>query len=238
MKNKKYSYVGICFIILLFGVFVVRNYKHHSTPRDSRLNHVKKELPNSSGLSYLVIDRKERKMPEFNLTDQNNQTVSNIDYEGKVFVVEFFFTTCPSICPIMNRNMLKVEEKFGDRNDFGIASVTINPSVDTPIKLKKYAENYGVTSLNWHFLTGDRDTIFEIANKGLNIFAGLNPEVEGGFEHQGFFALVDKNGYLRSRKDNHGNPKIFYQGIEEEEVALLIEDIKLLLEEEQNGDNN
>ncbi|NIJ45842.1 protein SCO1/2 [Wenyingzhuangia heitensis] len=237
MKNKKFSYIGIVFIIFLFGIFVVRNFNHHSSARETRLNHVQKELPNSSGLDYFVINKKERKVPQFNFTDQNNQTITNIDYEGKVFVVEFFFTTCPSICPIMNRNMLTVEKEFGDRDDFGIASITINPSVDTPIKLKEYAENYGVTSLNWHFLTGDRDVIYEMANKGLNIFAGLNPEVEGGFEHQGFFALVDKNGYLRSRKDNHGNSKIFYQGIDKQEVALLIEDIQLLLDEEQNGNN-
>jgi len=231
MKNKKFSYVGVSFIILLFGIFVVRNYKHHSTPRNSRLNHVKTELPNSSGLTYFVIDRKERKVPDFSFTDQNNLTISNIDYEGKVYVLEFFFTTCPSICPIMNRNMLKIEKDFGQRDDFGIASITINPTTDTPFKLKEYSENYRVTSLNWHFLTGDSDAIFEMANKGLNIFAGLNPNVNGGFEHQGFFALADKGGYLRSRKDKYGNPKIFYQGTDEKEIELLKEDIQLLLEE-------
>lgn len=231
MKNKKYSYIGFAFIVLLFGVFVVRNYKHHMKPRNTRLNHIVEKLPDASGLTYFVINNKARKMPNFTFTNQNNQTISNIDYEGKIYVVEFFFTTCPSICPVMNRNMLSIEKEFGNRTDFGIASFTINPSVDTPLKLKKYAEDYGVTSLNWHFLTGDRDRVFEIANKGLNIFAGINPEVSGGFEHQGFFALVDKKGYLRSRKDKYGNPKIFYQGIEKEEVQLLIEDINLLYKE-------
>lgn len=230
MKNK-YSYIGITFIILLFGIFVVRNYKDHINPKNSRLNQAIEKLPQSSGLTYFKINGRARKMPKFAFTDQNNQTISNIDYEGKVFVAEFFFTTCPSICPIMNRNMLIIEKEYGSKTDFGIASFTINPGVDTPMVLKKYAESYGVTSLNWHFLTGDRDAIFEMSNKGLNIFAGINPEIAGGFEHQGYFALVDKNGYLRSRKDKHGNPKIFYQGLEKKEVALLIEDIQLLLEE-------
>lgn len=231
MKNK-YSYIGVAFIVLLFGIFVVRNYKYHSNPKSTSLKYTKPNgLPNESGLAYLVISDEARKMPEFSFTDQNNQLISNIDYKDKVFVVEFFFTSCPSICPIMNRNMLTIEEEFGKRDDFGIASFTINPSYDTPMVLKEYAENYGVTSLNWHFLTGDRDTIYEMANKGLNIFARLNPEVEGGFEHQGFFALVDKNGYLRSRTDQYGNPKIFYQGTETEEVTLLKEDIDLLLNE-------
>ncbi|MGY5352489.1 SCO family protein [Wenyingzhuangia sp. IMCC45533] len=231
MKNKPFSYIGIAFIILLFGVFVVRNYKHHMSPRNTRLNHVAEKLPASSGLEYLVINNKAKKMPEFNFTNQNNQMISNIDYKGKVFVVEFFFTTCPTICPVMNKNMLTLEKDYGHRDDFGIASFTINPSIDTPIKLKKYAEDYGVTSLNWHFLTGDREVLHQMANKGLNIFAGINPNVAGGFEHQGFFALVDKNGYLRSRKDPYGNPKIFYQGLDIKEVDLLREDIKLLLEE-------
>lgn len=231
MKNK-YSYIGIAFIVLLFGTYVARNFKYHANTKSTSLKNVKpNNLPDASGLSYLVINNEARKMPEFTFTDQNNQIISNIDYSNKVFVAEFFFTTCPSICPIMNRNMLLLEEEFGERDDFGIASFTINPSVDTPLKLKEYAESYGVTSLNWHFLTGDREAIYEMANKGLNIFAGINPEVAGGFEHQGYFALVDRNGYLRSRTDKFGNPKIFYQGTETEEVELLKEDIDLLLNE-------
>ncbi|MGY5354769.1 SCO family protein [Wenyingzhuangia sp. IMCC45467] len=230
MKNK-YSYIGIATVVVLFGFYVFRNWNHHKNPKSTNIYQQEVNLPDASGLSYLVISNEARKMPDFTFTNQNNQTISNIDYKNKVFVVEFFFTSCPSICPIMNRNMLTIEEEFGDREDFGIASFTINPSFDTPMVLKQYAENYGVTSLNWHFLTGDRDTIYEMANKGLNIFAGLNPEVEGGFEHQGFFALVDKNGYLRSRVDKFGNPKIFYQGTEIKEVELLKEDIDLLLNE-------
>lgn len=230
MKNK-YSYIGIALVVLLFGAYVIRNWNHHKNAKSTNLNYQKINLPDASGLSYLVINNEARKMPDFTFTDQNNQTISNIDYKDKVFVVEFFFTSCPTICPIMNKNMLTVEDEFGERDDFGIASFTINPSTDTPMVLKQYAEDYGVTSLNWHFLTGDRDTIYQMANKGLNIFAGLNPDVEGGFEHQGFFALVDKNGYLRSRVDKYGNPKIFYQGTEIEEVELLKEDIDLLLNE-------
>ncbi|WP_010137121.1 SCO family protein [Ochrovirga pacifica] len=231
MKSK-YSYIGIVFVILLFGIYVVRNYKHHIEPRDRVTQQQKEEEVNPSGLMYFEVNNVTRKMPDFVFTDQNNQTISNADYAGKVYVAEFFFTSCPSICPIMNQNMLKIEKVFGDRTDFGIASFTIDPTTDTPIKLKEYAERYGVTSLNWHFLTGDQDQLFEMANKGLNIFAGINPDVAGGFEHQGFFALVDKNGFLRSRKDTHGNPKIFYQGTEEAEVQMLIEDIQLLLEKE------
>jgi len=230
MKNK-YSYIGFTIVVLLFSIYVIRNWNHHKNTKSTSLNYQKINLPDASGLRYLVINNKARKMPDFTFTNQNNLIISNIDYANKVYVVEFFFTSCPTICPVMNRNMLTLEKEFGVRDDFGIASFTINPSYDTPMVLKQYAENYGVSSLNWHFLTGKQELIYEMANKGLNIFAGINPEVAGGFEHQGFFALIDKNGYLRSRVDPYGNPKIFYQGTAKEEIKLLSEDINLLLNE-------
>ncbi len=80
-------------------------------------------------------------------------------------------------------------------------------------------------------LTGDIDDVYELSNKGLNIFAEINPEVAGGFEHQGYFALIDKKGFLRSRKDEHGNPIVYYLGTEEEQIELLKEDISKLLKE-------
>lgn len=127
-----------------------------------------------------------------------------------------------------------LENQFGDRDDFGIASITIDPENDTPFELKKYAEIYEVFSPNWHFLTGDRSSIYELANSGFNIFAEINPAVAGGFEHQGYFALVDQNGYLRSRRDDYGNPIVYYLGIdnddsEVQDVELLQHDIQILL---------
>ena len=126
--------------------------------------------------------------------------------------------------------------------EFGVASFTINPENDTPEVLKAYATKYGVTNPNWNMLTGDKDAIYKLANIGFNIYAEQNDEVEGGFEHSGNFALIDKNGFIRSRKDDFGNPKIFYKGIvseaekidedgEEEEISILKEDIKKLLNE-------
>lgn len=127
-----------------------------------------------------------------------------------------------------------LESKYGTRDDFGIASITIDPEKDTPMELKKYAEIYEVFSPNWHFLTGDRSYIYELANAGFNIFAEINPAVAGGFEHQGYFALVDQKGYLRSRRDDYGNPIVYYLGIDNDDVevqdiALLEQDIQILL---------
>lgn len=228
MKNK--SYIGITFILLVFGIWIVPKIIDRVTKKDvaedTRMNKVI-----SGSLSYLEIEGKNRKMPNFTFRNQDSLLINNSDYKNKVYVVEFFFTTCPTICPIMNRNMIKLQEVFGENTNFGIASFTINPEVDTPIVLKKYAEKYGVTSLNWHMLTGNIDDVYELSNKGLNIFAEINPEVEGGFEHQGYFALIDSKGFLRSRRDKHGNPIVYYQGLEDVEIEFLKEDIAKLLAE-------
>ena len=136
----------------------------------------------------------------------------------------------------MNKNMKRIENRFGKRQDFGIASFSIDPIKDTPSVLKAYAETYDVFSQNWHFLTGEKDKIYNLANEGFNIFASVNPRVAGGFEHQGYFALIDKNGFIRCRSDQFGNPIVYYMGIDEQdveiqEVDLLIDDIEKLLKE-------
>lgn len=228
MKNK--SYIAISFIVLLFGIYaipkIVNKVKSKQIVEGDRLNKVVE-----GKLSYLIVNNEKRKMPKFSFINQDSLMITNTDYKNKVYVVEFFFSTCPTICPIMNKNMKTLEAEYGQHNDFGIASFSINPDYDTPMILKEYAEKYEVTSMNWNFLTGRGKEVFELSNKGLNIFTEINPEVAGGFEHQGYFALVDKNGYLRSRRDQHGNPIVYYQGTEKEQVALLKEDIKKLLEE-------
>src|SRR3970282_1064516 len=132
--------------------------------------------------------------PKFELVNQDNKKITNETYKGKVYVLEFFFTTCPSICPKMNLSMLAIENKFFGNPNFGIVSITIDPSHDTPEVLKAHAKLLGVKSSNWNFLTGDKDYIFNLANKGFNLYAGENSDVKGGFEHSGLFALIDRNG--------------------------------------------
>lgn len=227
MKNK--SYIGTAFIILVFGILVVPKIidriKNDDIVKGDRLNKVESDGSVKSDL--LTIG----KAPQFSLTDQNNQNISNESYKGKVYVVEFFFSTCPTICPIMNENMKLVQASFASNANFGIASITINPENDTPEVLKKHAEDINAKGLNWHFLTGDKTKIFDIANKGFNLFAGENKKVNGGFEHSGLFALIDKNGNIRSRKDDFGNPIIYYDGLEKKGIAALKQDITKLLAE-------
>ncbi|MFL2595928.1 MAG: SCO family protein [Flavobacteriaceae bacterium] len=232
---KKNAYIGISFIVLVFGILFVPKIVNRIQQQDwvssNRLSASQNELV------YINLNGENKKVPDFVLTNQDSLFISNEDYLGKVYLVEFFFTSCPTICPRMNVNMKKIEAVFGDREDFGIASITIDPENDTPSQLKTYTEAYEVFSPNWHFLTGDQDYIYELANRGFNIFAGINPDVAGGFEHQGYFALVDQQGYIRSRTDSAGNPIVYYLGIDEEDVdqqgtEMLLEDIPKLLENE------
>lgn len=209
MKNK-YSYAGISFIVLIFGIWAVPQ--------------IVKRFQKSDLVEIGPV-------PSFTLTDQNNKKVSDKDYLGKVYVVEFFFSTCPTICPKMNQNMLLLQKEFYGNPEFGIASITINPENDTPQVLKDHAEHLGVKHYNWHFLTGDKTYIMNLAKKGFNLYAGENKQVAGGFEHSGLFALVDKEGKIRCRRDNFGNPIMYYDGLEDLGVKAIKEDIQKLLDE-------
>lgn len=213
--TKKKSYIGITFIILLFGIYAVPKI----------VNHFK-----GSGLV------KFNQVPEFSFTNQEGKKITNKDYEGKVYVVEFFFSTCPTICPIMNKKMVTIQDAFFGNPEFGIASISITPEIDTPAILKEYAKNHGITHKNWHLLTGkSEEVVYALSNKGFKLYAGKGDADHGGFEHSGLFALVDKNGFIRSRKDEYGNPIMYYRAIEEQgfedQIKELKEDIKLLLNE-------
>ncbi|WP_297869387.1 SCO family protein [uncultured Flavobacterium sp.] len=208
MKNK--SYIGISFIVLIFGIWAVP-----------------KIIAKFQKSDLVEIGP----VPAFKLTNQDNKTISNADYLGKVYVVEFFFSTCPTICPKMNESMLQLQNEFYGNPNFGIASITIDPSNDTPQVLKEHAKLLGVKHYNWHFLTADKEYIYSLANKGFNLYAGENNKVAGGFEHSGLFALVDKDGKIRCRKDAQGNPILYYDGLDPVGVEAIKEDIKKLLEE-------
>jgi len=230
---KKYSYVGISFIILIFGIIVFP--KIMDRIENQSINDTKR-LSLSEDLSFIKLDGKNRKVEDFLFLNQDSLLIGNEDFKGKVYVAEFFFTRCPDICIEMNQNMKLLDEEFGDSNDFGIISITIDPNNDTPSILKKYSEALDIKSQNWHFLTGEKDYIYDLANIGFNIFANQNSNFIGGFEHQGYFALIDKDGYIRSRKDSFGNPIMYYLGINDinaiqQGIGMLNYDIKKLIDE-------
>lgn len=209
-KKNNYSYIGISFIVLLFGIWAVPKIM-------DRLGSQETEMATIGPV------------PDFSLTNHHGETITQEDMLGKVYVVEFFFTTCPSICPIMHKSLVKVQDKYFGNPNVAFVSVTINPEFDTPEVLNAYAKENNVTNNNWQFLTGELDDIYALANQGFNLYAAEAPEVEGGFEHSGFFALVDKKGNIRSRLVAQGNPKIYYNGLEDSDVKMLTDDIKKLL---------
>jgi|TARA_B110000908_G_C10261543_1_gene459640 protein SCO1/2 len=228
---KKYSYIGISFVILIFGIIFFPKIMDRI---DSKSISQTTRLAKSDDLSFIKLNGEKRKVPEFLFLNQDSLLISSEDFIGKVFVAEFFFTRCPSICIEMNKNMKILDDIYGDRDDFGIASFTIDPDHDSPTTLKKYSELIEVKSKNWHFLTGDKKDIYELSNKGFNIFSSINEAVDGGFEHQGFFALIDKNGYIRSRVNDYNVPLVYYSGINNENseiqgIDMIIEDINKLL---------
>jgi len=248
MKKTNYSYIGIAFIILVFGIYFIPKIIDRVANNDTVRNDGGTKVGLSSAakgisdLAFIEIDGEPKKVPAFSFTDQDGNTISDLDYDGKVYVVEFFFTTCPTICPRMNSNLVKIQNEFKNFENFGVASFTINPEHDTPEVLKAYAERYGVTNPNWHLMTGDKDAIYKLSNEGFNLYTAEEEDVFGGFEHSSNFALIDRNGCIRSRKDAYGNPIIYYKGVvsedekmdddgEKEEISILKEDIKKLLNE-------
>lgn len=246
MNKTNYSYIGIAFIILVFGIIFIPKIVDRISNKDIIRNESRSDFANDKttkpDLAFIEINGVAKKVPAFSFTNQDGKTITNANYEGKVYVVEFFFTTCPTICPKMNANLIQIQNTFKGFDNFGVASFTINPEYDTPEILKTYANQYGVTNPHWHLMTGNKEAIYKLSNEGFNLYTAQEDTAAGGFEHSGNFALIDKNGFIRSRKDEFGNPIIYYRGIASElekvdqdgapqEISNLKEDIKKLLNE-------
>ena len=245
MINKRN--ILIIILLIVFGlVFVPRiidrvknNDISRSESRSLKLDNFEKNI---KPLPYLLMNNERKKVPEFNFVNQNGELVSNNDYIGKVYIVEFFFTTCTTICPVMNTNLIHIQNSFTKFSDFGIASFSINPEYDTVDILNQYANENGIVNSNWNLMTGDRSQIYKLANDGFNLYTAASSDFIDGFEHSGYFALIDKQGFIRCRNDEFGNPKIYYKGSvnhmdkldsngEAEEITILKEDLLKLLNE-------
>jgi protein SCO1 len=227
LKNK--SYIWVSLVVLVFGIYaipkIIDKIENNEVVKGDRLDKVSNSFTENDKLVKIGP------VPKFELLNQDNLKISNETYKGKVYVLEFFFSTCPSICPKMNQSMLQIEKTFFGNPNFGIVSITIDPEHDTPAVLKAHREFLGVKSSNWNFLTGDKTYIFDLSNKGFNLYAGQNNKAQGGFEHSGLFALIDKKGNIRCRKDEFGNPILYYDGLEKKGVRDIQQDIAILLKE-------
>jgi len=159
----------------------------------------------------------------FAFTNQDGKKVTEQDVAGKVFVAEYFFTTCKSICPIMNTNMKIVYERFKNEKDFLILAHTCDPGTDSLERLKKYADSLNVDTDKWIFLTGTKDSLYRQARHSYKIDDPNNNPLsnEVDFLHSQFFSLVDKKGNVRS----------IYEGNERKDVERMINEIEVLLKE-------
>lgn len=160
-------------------------------------------------------------IPDFAFVNQLGDTVTNADLEGKAYVVDFFFISCPTICPTVTQQMLRVHDAFKDNDELALLAHTIDPKRDDVTALKRYADGLEVSAPKWHFLTGDKDEIYEIADDYFSV-AVENPDAPGGFDHSGRLILIDKNRRVRA----------FANGTNPDEVTQFIADIETLLEKE------
>ncbi len=167
------------------------------------------------------IDTIYHQIPAFRFLNQDSVWVSEQDMAGKIYIADFFFTSCPTICPKMKTQLLRIYERYAENDVIRILSHSIDPTYDTPSVLKQYATRLQVKSPRWNMLTGDKAAIYKLGEKSYMVTAQEDKNEAGGFVHSGAFILVDKNRHIRG----------IYDGTQEVEVNHLIEDIEILLQE-------
>jgi protein SCO1/2 len=217
-QNSPIVKFGIILAIILLPVFLLLFFltaKHNFI----ELPYYGEVYINESGDSVY------HSVPTFTLLNQDSLPVTEEWIQNKIVVVDFFFSTCPTICPIMTKQMRRLQIKLDDPafDDVRILSVTVNPEFDTPKVLKEYGIKNQADFTKWTFATGNREVIYDLAFNGFLVNALEDDEAPGGFLHSELFILVDKNGHVRG----------FYEGTESDDVDNLADDIKLLLKEEK-----
>ncbi|TWR31338.1 SCO family protein [Mucilaginibacter pallidiroseus] len=168
-----------------------------------------------------VVDTVYKTIPAFKFVNQYGDSITNKSLDGYVYVADFFFTTCPSICPVMHRNMLKIYDTYKDVKDFKIISHTIDPKHDSVEVLKKYADKLGISGNNWWLLQGKKEETYTLGQKDYLVAVMQDNGAPGGYVHQGWFVLIDKDKRIRG----------YYDGTDEKQVEKLSGDIKILLDE-------
>jgi protein SCO1/2 len=197
-------------------------------PKEEKKEHVLPFIGNFD-IEYKLVDGVEvadtvyPTIPYFYFRDQDSNLVMSTDMKGKVWVADFFFTTCQTICPIMTTNLKRLNTATKDlQKDVQFISFTINPDYDQPSMLRKYMKYHGIDASNWKFLTGKEEETHKLGIENFQIFAGRDDEAEGGFAHSGAFTLVDKEGFVRG----------VYLGTDVKQVDQLEKDLRKLLEYE------
>lgn len=219
----KTAFIGLLSIALLAACGPKKEEPKTDTPTEQKLPYLgEPTYITRTENGQTLIDTVQHSIPPFRFTDQDGQTVTEKTVAGKIYVADFFFTTCPSICPIMTGNLKKVQDEFGDSNQLLILSHSIDPEYDSPEVLKKYAQEKAADTRFWKFLTGNKDTIYDLCENSYMAFAKTDKNAPGGYIHSGFLVLIDKDRHIRGA----------YDGTEEGKTEELIRDIRILLKEQ------
>lgn len=205
---KKISFISL--LIIIIGISFLFSCENTS-----------RKLPILGEREFINGDSVYHTIPDFSFINQDSLVVTNKSYEGKIYVTDFFFTTCPTICPVMKKQMLRVFEKYKENPAVGILSHTIDPRHDSVAVLREYAKRLGVTGNMWNFVTGEKEKIYNIGEKSYYVTAGEDSTAAGGIIHSGAFILVDTKRRVRG----------VYDGTKEQEVTKLLKDMDVLLNE-------
>lgn len=181
----------------------------------------KRVLPILGDRDFVNGDTVYARIPDFQFVDQDSQVVNNATFAGKIYIADFFFIHCPSICPKVKKNGQRIYEKYKNDDRFLMLSHSIDPRHDTVAALHVHAQKLGIEARKWHLVTGDHDAIYNLADN-YEVAAKEDPDAPGGFDHSGKIILVDKNRHVRA----------FCDGTDAEDVDRFMLDIDLLLEEE------
>src|SRR5690606_5695992 len=216
---RKYKFFAV-FLLVLSAIIITVIYqimKPKETLKIFQPADISTELVDTT-LQYI---KKYHTIADFKLTNQNGETITQQDYKDKIYVADFFFTTCQTICPIMTRNMYKIQEKLKNDEEILLLSHTVTPEIDTVAQLKKYALEKGVNDAKWNLVTGDKKEIYDLARKSY-LAAKDVPFQQYDLIHTENFVLVDKKKRIRG----------FYDGTDSEAIEKLLQDIKILKREE------
>ena len=216
---KEYKAFAIVFAILsLIIVSIIYNILNVEPPLPVyQPTMVSEELVDSS----IQHQRKYHTIADFKLINQNGDTITQEDYKGKIYVADFFFTTCPTICPVMTGNMVEIQEAIKNDDEVMLLSHSVTPVIDSVPQLKKYALEKGVIDSKWNLVTGDKKQIYELARKS---YLAVKTVGDGGpydMIHTENFMLIDKKRQIRG----------FYDGTNKEDIQRLLKDIKKLKKE-------
>lgn len=211
------SFVSLTILSVIILSVVGCNFSSKKLPVLGKVTHIEKVVNGNT-----VYDSVFATIPDFSFVNQDGDTIHQRDFLGKIMVVDFFFTSCPSICPKMKAEMLKVYTAYEKENRVAILSHSIDSRRDSVAVLKKYAKKMDVSAPKWHFVTGEKDSIYKIAEYYL-AEVGEDSDAPGGYIHSGYFTLIDPQKRIRG----------YYDGTKPEDTERLISDIKILLQEKE-----